>query len=183
MHFLATVLVPSDAPITEDAVAAVLAPYEERWEGGDDEAIKHGFWDWWVIGGRWTGAWAPGYDPTTDPANREECFLCHGTGKRDDELGRVTRERNPDYGCNGCESTGQRLKAASQWRACALDQRPAAEVVVLDPTFTLVTPDGVWHRQTWNGTRHVEDVDWPATYRRELAKHAGMRAVLVDYHS
>lgn len=182
MHFLATVLIPHDEPITDDAVSRVLAPYEERWEGDDDDAVKHGFWDWWVVGGRWTGAWAPNYDPTTDPANRMQCWLCDGTGKRDDPLGRAQRDLNPAYGCNGCESTGQALKHPPDWRPCALDERPVAEAIEFDPSYTLVTPDGAWHRETWDGTRHVEDEDWVGTYRREMSKHLGMRAVLIDYH-
>ena len=31
---------------------------------------ENGRWDWWQIGGRWTG-WLAGYDPTTDPYDRD----------------------------------------------------------------------------------------------------------------
>jgi hypothetical protein len=30
------------------------------------------------LGGGFTGAWDPGYDPTRDPANHETCNRCHG---------------------------------------------------------------------------------------------------------
>lgn len=37
-------------------------------------------WDWWVIGGRWTGFFKPNYDPNQDPRNQESCLSCYGTG-------------------------------------------------------------------------------------------------------
>ena len=65
-------------------------------------------WDWWSVGGRWSGMLAPDYDPHVDPANKETCFLCAGTGKRTD--------MDVASGCNGCDGTGLRLKHASSWR-------------------------------------------------------------------
>lgn len=38
-------------------------------------------WDWWQVGGRWTGMMDPEYDPQTDPNNIEKCDLCGGTGR------------------------------------------------------------------------------------------------------
>jgi len=44
-------------------------------------------WDWWAIGGRWTGAFhKEDYDPRTDERNIEVCRLCSGSGARTDEL-------------------------------------------------------------------------------------------------
>jgi len=65
-------------------------------------------WDWWSVGGRWGGMLAPDYDPHADPANKETCFLCAGTGTRTD--------MDVAGGCNGCAGTGLRLKHASDWR-------------------------------------------------------------------
>jgi hypothetical protein len=45
---------------------------------------SHGKWDWWQIGGRWTGALTQDYDPTKDIENQEWCDLCGGTGNRPD---------------------------------------------------------------------------------------------------
>ena len=50
----------------QDAVTAALAPYDEN--DCDDNS---GWWDWYQIGGRWTGTHVPGYDPNTDPENIE----------------------------------------------------------------------------------------------------------------
>lgn len=67
---------------------------------------KH--WDWWQIGGRWTGHFAPGYKPDKDPENRRTCRLCFGTGKRPD--------MKCENGCNGCRGTGIETKWPSEWR-------------------------------------------------------------------
>ena len=39
-------------------------------------------WDWYSIGGRWTGLFDPKYKPEEDPQNMEVCDLCKGTGDR-----------------------------------------------------------------------------------------------------
>lgn len=43
-------------------------------------------WDWWQVGGRWTGAFTAAdeqpYEPGMDPGNIETCVICGGTGKR-----------------------------------------------------------------------------------------------------
>lgn len=59
-------------------------------------------WDWWGIGGRWTGFLDPTYDPTKDPRNIETCWLCKGTGTRTD--------MTVANGCNGCDGTGKSVK-------------------------------------------------------------------------
>ena len=66
-------------------------------------------WDWYVIGGRWTGT-LDNYDPTKDPKNIEECWVCNGTGKRNDKLGKEARAKDPSYTCNGCDGKGKSVK-------------------------------------------------------------------------
>lgn len=73
------------------------------------ESYQHSLWDWYVIGGRWTGV-LDNYDPRKDPKNIEECYLCEGTGKRNDEIGKQARKENPEYTCNGCDGEGKRSK-------------------------------------------------------------------------
>ena len=40
-------------------------------------------WDWWQIGGRWTGS-LDEYEPEKDLENQEWCSFCAGTGNRSD---------------------------------------------------------------------------------------------------
>lgn len=62
MHYHSEIVIPPTSDI-EEAVRAVLAPFNEK--ADDEEDRKHAFWDWWVIGGRWAGAKAVAkYDPT-----------------------------------------------------------------------------------------------------------------------
>lgn len=68
-------------------------------------------WDWYTIGGRWTGYLDfTGYNPDEDPVNFETCNLCGGSGKRNDALGKEARANNPNYSCNGCNGTGKSMK-------------------------------------------------------------------------
>lgn len=68
-------------------------------------------WDWWQLGGRWTGKLVPGYDPNEDPSNKQTCGLCGGTGKRLD--------MECANGCNGCNGTGIETKWPTQWKSVA----------------------------------------------------------------
>lgn len=65
-------------------------------------------WDWWQVGGRWSGMFKPHYEPSNDPANKETCWLCHGTGKRPD--------MQISNGCNGCGGSGVAEKWPTKWR-------------------------------------------------------------------
>jgi hypothetical protein len=53
--------------------------------------------------------------PEKDPANMETCWLCQGTGKRDDEVARQHRAVDPTYSCNGCDGKGHSVKWPSKW--------------------------------------------------------------------
>lgn len=74
-------------------------------------------WDWWQLGGRYSGLFAPSYDPDKDPANIETCWLCGGTGKRPDMV--------CENGCNGCKGTGKMVKWPTQWKAVGSQVRRA----------------------------------------------------------
>lgn len=74
-------------------------------------------WDWWTIGGRYSSRFAAAYDPTKDPENFETCFLCHGSGMRNDAIGQAHRLQGTAFTCNGCGGKGQSLKADYKWRS------------------------------------------------------------------
>jgi len=74
----------------------------------NEECFAHDSrWDWWQIGGRYTGKFQPDYNPETDPANIETCHVCGGTGRRADMV--------VPSGCNGCHGNGKRVKWPSDW--------------------------------------------------------------------
>lgn len=109
-------LSPSDlekhANNVEAAIAYQMEPFDEN-----GEWFREGSrWDWWQIGGRFTGKLDPGYDPEDDPENWETCFICRGAGRRADAVGQEARQRDPDYTCNGCQGQGRSLKWPTAWK-------------------------------------------------------------------
>lgn len=51
MHHHLEIIMPTTQDI-EAAIAKILAPFDEN---SEDRGECHTFWDWYVIGGRWTG--------------------------------------------------------------------------------------------------------------------------------
>src|SRR5512147_5592 len=78
----------------------------------DGETSANGVFDWYQVGGRWTGTLVPDYNVDDDPANQERCDLCNGTGFRRDDVGKKMREEDPTYTCNGC---GEYDADAKKW--------------------------------------------------------------------
>lgn len=181
-HFSVLVLVAENADDVEEKVAELLEPYNENGEWNREGSR----WDWWVIGGRWTGA-LDGYDPEKDPANVETCNLCAGTGMRNDEIGRKHRAQNPEYTCNGCDGEGKRVKWPTQWKRHQGDMVPATKVPSEFTPFALVTPDGAWRESGhmgWFGVSsdNREQDEWAKTVRAILGEWPNTTAVIVDCH-
>lgn len=142
-------------------------------------------WDWYVVGGRWNGAF-DNYDPESDPRNFRTCYLCQGTGKRNDEIGHQFRASNPDYGCNGCNGTGQMLKYSSDW----VPQENVRRIDLIRPDFVpfaCVTPDGKWYEKGKMGwwaivSNEAPEGEWEAQYRSLIAQYPEHFGVIVDCH-
>lgn len=168
MYYFAAVVVP-DRETALDTITTLMARHSRH----------H---DWWCIGGRWTGVWS-GYEPREDPANWEPCFICDGTGMRDDELGRKHREREPGYTCNACgippgsptvRPAGMRIKHPPKWARHEGDVLPVADALASGRVpFALITQDG-WLENA--------STDWDQVYREALAKYDGQYVAVVDYH-
>ena len=147
-------------------------------------------WDWWCIGGRWTGHLA-GYDPADDPANYETCWLCQGTGKRNDALGQAERERDPSYGCNGCNGEGKKLKFPTQLKNegnVTTAGQLLSEWTIEKTPFAVLTSDGEWHERGemgWFATVSGEKKRgaWEAEVKGLLeAQPKDYMVVVVDCH-
>jgi hypothetical protein len=176
MHYFCGVVVPVGTSYDQahGLVSTAMAPHREWWDDDD----SGGFWDYWVIGGRWTGALSE-YDPYTDPANQEKCDLCHGTGYRDDDVAtscRATGAWASDYGCNGCESTGTRVPWTLQ--PFEGDVAPVTYALNARLPHTVLTPDGVFGSE-WV----VPDDERKRIVRDALEAHRDKWIVVVDYHS
>lgn len=202
-HYLAYAIIPADGDATE-LVTALLAPYDENCkveqvteDGETWWTNPDGVWDWWVIGGRWTGTLSAGYDPRTDPRNIENCDLCHGSGRRDDRIGREYRATHPDYTCNGCSGIGARVKWPTEWVAHPGDTADAldvtsriADIQVPYALFVHGSERPAVLQETWNGEDWITHHD-EASMRQILLLNlsarmdAGLkdRVVVVDCHS
>jgi hypothetical protein len=106
----------------------VLVDPAEMGPGGIDAAVAEALephegarWDWYQIGGRWTGHFT-GYQPDKDPANIEPCDLCGGTGDRATFRGESKENQHPS-GCNGCLGEGKRARWPTQWQRHSGDIR------------------------------------------------------------
>ena len=108
-------------------------------------------WDWYVIGGRWTGRLdGKGYEPDKDPKNMETCTCCKGTGMRED-MGSIDAKGNKIFnddwarecnGCNVCHGTGKSVKW--NYRAYKGDIIWAKDIPKEITTHAILTPDGKW---------------------------------------
>lgn len=194
MHSLIGVVLPFryDGDKLDEALREILAPFSEDLITEDGEYNQNGKWDWWQLGGRWTGIWSD-YNPAADPANQALCWLCQGTGLRNDRLGQQQREQDPTYTCNGCgydneTPSGVMVKHATQWAERPdVDVIPIAALLAKDdiamPT-AIASPGSRWiEQETWNGTEFIEDVNWQKTAREFLQNHRDCYIAAVDIHS
>ena len=55
MHYHCEIIIPPKADIKE-SIESILTPYHEEYEDEEGYPGRNGFWDWYVIGGRWAGA-------------------------------------------------------------------------------------------------------------------------------
>jgi len=131
-----------------------------------------GRWDWYQLGGRWTGVLTEGtdsvYKSEADPQNMEPCNQCDKGWKEET--------------CPICKGTGFRLKWPTQWVPCERDILPIAVLLEyfdskIHTPYALITPDGLWH------DRDISDEDWMDYVKRILEENKDNMIVVVDYHS
>lgn len=63
----------------------------------------NGLYDWFMIGGRYSGHKIKGYNPREDPNNHEKCPICNGTGFRGILI------------CNSCGNYDETTKSFQCW--------------------------------------------------------------------
>lgn len=169
VHFYAWVAIPPGSEI-DDAVAAAMEPYRVNEDQQESDAEDDAdVWDFWTIGGRYTGA-LDGFDPLQDPENQETCPRCSGSG-----IGAAPGEE-----CPRCRASGRVATSPQRWRRHPGDVQSLHRVVHLDLPATLVTPAGIHQAFTVDGASWTDE-------------RGGMRAaldaldpasliVVVDYH-
>lgn len=155
-------------------------------------------WDWWVIGGRWNGWLAPPeLKPENQPENYQKCFVCQGTGLRNDKLGLEARANNPEYTCNGCNGDGKTLKWTTDLRDTGYNVVTPEYILSLGllgelPTpFAFIDTDGEWHekgKMGWFGisSDEKERIAWVKEWSEALnslnSELFDYRVVVTDLH-
>lgn len=183
MHYHAEVWIPKDGDpkLVEQQVSIAMAPYNE--EIDDTEHRTKHLWDWWQIGGRWTGAHDK-FNPEDDPANTERCDLCNGTGLRMDAVGVQARRQDPKYTCNGCNGKGERVKWPTEWATHGADILHVSEVPPdLNCHTLLLAETEPIVRDKWDGHAIVK-TDFDGKVKAELERRHVTEGyiVTVDYH-
>lgn len=178
MHYSVLAIIDRPDVIDKESIEAEVEGIMRRHGDGDK-------WDWYQIGGRWSGV-LDGYDPETDQKNIVTCNLCGGTGKRPDMA--------VMNGCNGCRGTGKHVEWPTQWGFREGDCKPVAELTQeeLDKFYAVcdgswfggkdyvpwaVKPDGTADYDAMFPRREMPPLDW---LKRE---YAGKLAVVVDCHN
>lgn len=195
MHYHAEVWLPSNDVDIDEALTTALAPHEEKYNEDADTTL--GFWDWYQIGGRWTGQHVPNYSPERDGRNIEQCEQCLGTGFRNDGIGHAARTKDPSYTCNTCgeydEETktwrhgpngpGKRMKWPTSWARFDGDVISLMNAPADLTCATLIVGDQVFHQEEWTGAEWRK-TDFDGSVIKRLKKLGVTDGVLVtvDYH-
>ena len=194
MHFPIIVIMKNGFQFAE--VDRLLRPFDEgisvaeylNEDGVPTTYNPESRWDWWQIGGRWTGVLSGTYNPREDAANIQTCTVCDGTGVRPggrEQFGEHWFEATK--GCNGCEGTGQSLKWPTEWASFVGDCVPVDKIPGGFVPCGLVTPDGEWHGDgaLWCGGP-VENArttaGWETEFRSIVNDYLECSAVIVDCH-
>jgi hypothetical protein len=150
-------------------------------------------WDWYEIGGRWTGMFTAGYDPNKDPRNLETCPFCNGTGTRTDWPEGITQEWIDECnGCNACHGTGQRVKyKLADFDGDILEMPKVIQSLMAqnDRPYAILTPEGEWAENGemgWFGISNDEMTreEWYAQSMALMQKYDSNEyiGVVVDCH-
>lgn len=151
-------------------------------------------WDWYQIGGRWTGLLDNEFSPKDDPANLTECRSCNGTGKISTRnitelktLKVKTKVEHKERDCQRCDGTGKSLVWPTGYVKFDGDVKPVIDFPENTSPFAIVLPDGTWIEKGemgWFGMASNEksDDDWDATVRTIWQEYSDCIGVVVDCH-
>lgn len=185
----------------EEILRERMSPFCEHNEYDSDEEYEEHrdslFWDWFQIGGRWTGLLS-GYDPEKNPDNYSVCSLCGGIGQR--HFPGWEREENRKWmECNGCDGTGYAFAWPTQWKFHNGDVMKVEDVLkIFDPEkhtpYSFLSLDGIpYHSMIWDSAiknleysregGYVKTPNWSELVKTLLEQAKDHYVVVVDYHS
>lgn len=193
MHYHAEVWVP-EKPRNKKHAEAILSHMLSSYH--EETGSKNAFYDFYSIGGRWTGA-HDDYDPASNPLNYKACWLCNGSGVRpntDCSHSRGCNGCSHSRGCNGCGGTGMELNWPTEFVFHQGDMMSVEEAKKLKPeldAYTLIiAPTGkrkrpqIVHMEKWDGKTFVQTgFDGQVFPCLKKKKISGGYLITLDYHS
>jgi len=200
MHFHAEIWIPNKLKIgsskLEKTIEDIMLPYYDGFnesEYDEDSVPPITFFDWYSIGGRWTGAHDK-YDPYKDTANEQLCFICKGTGDRPEWVTyNINNERifTDDWakkcnGCNACHGTGVDFVHPSRFKPYKGDIIAVSDIPDDFDCYTLIVGSEVFMcEDIFAPVAEQEDGGFNGKVKEKLAD-LGVKSgylVTVDYHN
>lgn len=187
MHYHLEIIMPPTTDV-DAAVAGIMAPFDENGKDEEGHENRHAFWDWYVIGGRYSGA----KGEATYGKDRIDAFYAWCKDAKVTvsgvQMGKQTlqpasqipmvdakwNEMFPEHGGGACPLFDH-APARTSRDICRLAEMPegltAYHVIIAAPSYVAndVDKDDVWTgppravemvaQSMWNGVSHV-DAKW-----------------------
>jgi hypothetical protein len=185
MHYHAEIIMPPTTDV-EAAVTEILAQFDENQEDNEDYSTKHAFWDWWQIGGRYSGSKV---EALVSKEKRDAFFAALADlkvtvsglvwGKQElspasqiPAVDALWREMCPGSGdvCPAFKHSGDSMAMD----VCRLADLPASlsayTLIVAGPGYQdKLQAQHLAHQSIWNGVTH-QDTTWKGNVSEALAE-------------
>lgn len=188
MHYHLEIVMPPVENI-ENAIEAILAPFSEH--DGEDGPNQNSFWDWWQIGGRYSGSkieaacggrlqefrdWlnAEGVTVSGVQFGKPTLYPADQRGKVDAKWAEMFPTAGPT--CPLFDYSGKQMHGD----ICEVGHMPdglqAYSCIIAGPSFNNGKYDGplqaneLLHKSIWNGCTH-QDTTWDGTVESAISLH------------
>lgn len=193
MHYRLEIVMPPVDDVNA-AVSEIMAPFDEN--AGEDISSGHGFWDFWVIGGRYSGRkmeQSIGDDKIAEFTNklRELNVTCSGLVCGKQELSpasqipmvdQLWRDMFPDSGSDKCPlfaHSNDQYDSSSTLPGdiCTLKDVPenttCLRVIIAGESWDGQGLEAKFMAQDsfWNGVNHI-DTTWDKTLKSAISQYA-----------
>lgn len=188
MHFHLEIIMPP-AEDVEAALQEIMNPFDENSSHEEnDDFSGHPFWDWWTIGGRWSGAKIEakvGADKLKEFKQKltDMDITISGLvyGKQEispanqiPAVDALWNEMFPDSGSEKC-TLFQHSGSLIDSDICRLDELPdglmAAKVIIAAPQwYDKIGAENMFSKSLWNGVTH-EKTRWDGNVKEAIEMH------------